>query len=188
MQHIDDAGMGAGGEDDQPLALDVHGDGALIHDQGIGLPPLAVLGPPMLADHALLEGGQARDLAADVEHGVENCLRLGRIDHRCPALGQLIDAGHIDEGPHAAVRRLQSPRAEHAGMHVGRHIAPAIGQGDEIEGPKHAAAVIPMTMGEHHGLDLAEIDVQALDIAFEDRLLGAGVEKHAMGAAPRDRP
>jgi hypothetical protein len=42
-----------------------------------------------------------------------------------------------------------------------------------------------MTMGEHHGLDLAEIGIQALDIAFEDRLSGPVSKSRLWALSPR---
>jgi hypothetical protein len=179
--HIDHTGMGAGGEDDQSLVLRIHGEEALVQNQRVRLPALAVLALPVLAGHAPLIGRHARDLAADMEHVVEDGLGLRRAHHVGAMLRQLMNGGDIGESAHRAVRELQGAATEHARMHIGRHIAPAISQANQIEGAEHAAAMVPMAVGEHHRLDPAHLDAEPLDIALEHRLVRPGVEEHGVG-------
>src|SRR5258706_4757328 len=64
---IDDSGVRAGAEDDQPLPADMGHHEALIHQEGIGLPGRLAIGPAEMIGASGLEEGYPRDLTAVIE-------------------------------------------------------------------------------------------------------------------------
>src|SRR5215813_9136143 len=81
QEDIDDAGMRAHAEDDEPLPSHVHRHVALVHDQGIWLPWLLDGPSTQMIRAALLEARHSRDLTAEVEAVIEEQPRIAVVDH-----------------------------------------------------------------------------------------------------------
>jgi hypothetical protein len=105
--HVDNAGMRAGREHDQPLASDIHRQPALVHQELVRLP--AIGGPLHVSGKAALETGYARNFAADVKQPVQEDSRLGRDNHFGAEIRKLGNAGHIVHPAHSAVGPAQTP-------------------------------------------------------------------------------
>ena len=145
-QHIDHAGMAAGREDDQALAPHVHGDEALVHQELVGLPALAVFGAAMLAGQARLEAAGARDFAADEHRVARDRLHLARGDDAAAICLQGGNRRHILHRSERTVRQFGGAAAEHVGMHVARDVAPAVAVAHKLQRAQHGAGMIPVAV------------------------------------------
>lgn len=178
VEHVDDAGVRAGAEHDQPLVADVHREEALVHHQRIRPPRRVFRDPAHLVGEALLVGGDAGDFAADVEQVVEAGERGGRDDGFGAEGAPLLGRGDALHRQDAAVRLAHAKFIEHAGMEVERHVARAVRGADHAERARDAARMVPVAVREHRGVDRAELDAEAGAVAFHRVIDGAAVEQH----------
>jgi hypothetical protein len=146
LEHVDDASVRAGGEDEDALARHVHRHEALVHDELVELPAGAVEGPAVLPSETPFEGRDAWDLAADVRHAVEQQLWLGGVDHARTMRAERLDARHILHGTHRIVAQLYRACAEHVRMRVVGNLAPAVAISNQPESAQHGAGVVPVTV------------------------------------------
>src|SRR5882757_8883436 len=118
FENVDDAGMRAHGEDDKALTGDMNTQPTFVDNPGVGFPSLSVHGLLKMERQTLLERRNPRNFAADIKHLVQEHLRLGRLDHVGPMVGQRDDAWDILHRQHVAVGQLASPGPKHAWMSI----------------------------------------------------------------------
>ena len=152
-QHVDDAGVGTGGEHEHALVLHPDHDEAFVDQQRVGLPP-GVVGAAVLALHPGLERSDTRDLVAHEEEVVEHELRLGGMDDESPCCSSIaaVGAAHLPRrvGASSCSARLHAPRttcrrrrAQRAGGGTTRLILAA--------GPLRVALLYPVIRAEASG-------------------------------------
>src|SRR5262245_42672893 len=104
----------------------------LVNDPRIGFPSFAIRGSLKMEWQALLERREARDLAAHVEHVVQEGLRLRGRNDICAVFGQCNNARHVIHQQHLAVRQLPRARSEHARMGIEWDASLAVARADEV--------------------------------------------------------
>src|SRR5215475_15230289 len=123
QEDIDDAGMRAHAEDDEPLPSHVHRHVALIHDQGIWLPWLLHGPSTEMIRTALLEARHSRDLAAEVEAVVEEQPRIAVVDHVRAVGRERLRRRYALKWRDLAGGQARTAVQEHAGIYVAWHFA-----------------------------------------------------------------
>ena len=145
VQHIHNAGVGAGGKHDQPLAAQMHRHEAFIRQPFIRLPWRIVILARYLAGQARLVSGGAGDFATYIEtigNDVFIAHHNGCGTHRRPGFW-LGDWVHRKK---PAIGLSARAFAEHAGMQIKRHGLPAIGRTRHFNCLGQAPRMIPMSV------------------------------------------
>ncbi len=171
---VDDPGVAAAGEHDEPAVPDVDDDRlVVVHD--LVRPPGAVAERLVRRRHAGLERRRAVDLAGDQQHPVQQERRLPAFHDREP--------GTLDSGP-ARRRQLQrpvgrdDPPAEpEVRVQEHRQAGPAEPPGQAVE----AHHVVEVPVAEDDGLERLRRDRQPVEVADEPVRRDAGVEQDAAG-------
>src|SRR3972149_3312518 len=96
-QDVDDARMGACGEDERALPFHANGDESLIEQQRVRLPGRAVIAQPVLSRQARLKRRDARNLTADQEEAVQDRLRFGPVLDTCSVGLERLRIGNVLE-------------------------------------------------------------------------------------------
>ena len=177
---IDDAGMRAGTEDDQPEVAHVHDQHALVHQVGVGPPLLLVVQSAKMVLASGLERRDPGNLAAVVEMAVEQGALPAVIDDAGATRLHLRGRGHACGGKDLSVRQQHAAFVEHAGIDVDADAVAAAPGDDRVECRRQRSHVIPVPMGHDDLLDASEIDREVPAVAHEGCALGAGVEEQDM--------
>src|SRR4029453_9225071 len=103
LQDVDDAGMRAGSEYDDSLALDVRRHVALVHNPRIRFPRAAVSRALHVTEQSALVGCDARDLSTEVKQILQQQTRLWRIHDGSSGASECLDVRNVFERNVASV-------------------------------------------------------------------------------------
>ena len=118
-------------------------------------------GAPHLAGQSGLVCRHARDLAAQVEHAVEQELRLAACSttRRPPSAARPASAAVLRAARRRPAAVGRAPRTCRGAVAVGTLPRPPCAR-DQFERLEQAAAVVPVAVRQHHRLDGAEVDAE----------------------------
>ncbi len=182
---VDDAGMRARADDDEPQIADLGHQHALVEQQRVGPPRGVGAGAAQMVDPAFFKGAHPRDLAAQIKMSIEQQARRRVVDD-CGAqrrhFGRGGDPGRRHDGPAAEPDRAL---VEHAGIDVDRGLAALLA--DRGQGRRQRRHMVPVAVADCDGLDLAERHAEIGAVAEKDRPFRPGVEQEGMAHPARIR-
>ena len=142
---------------------------------GSGVPCRAVRGPLDVARHPDLVRRVAGNFAADPEHAIRDQLRLARDDDVRAGFREALGIRHALLDEHRAVRPLRAALAEHSGVQVAGDVRRPPWQSPRAR--QQSAAVVPVAVRQHDGVDGAEVHAEDRRVVEERRAFRSCIEQ-----------